>query len=229
VLPRRSGRTRPPRKPSLKKAHQPKKAAGKPQADRSNKKAEVIALMKRAKGATLAEIMAATKCQAHTIRCLRLSILYSSYTATETLGLAQVLARPKLQSLFPANAAFCGQVVIGAPRIRNLSQVSYIEFVIATLLAVVASFAQGSIGFYTSGLEWSGNCKDFGAWHSFNTPAAPTLVPEKIELWLSGDPTRNCASYGECKYEVNNTAGVVTAFWRTQGLKAPTFQRRTRG
>jgi len=40
--------------------------AGKQQkADRSNKKAEVIAMMKRPKGATLAEIMAATKWQAH--------------------------------------------------------------------------------------------------------------------------------------------------------------------
>ena len=34
-----------------------KKAAGKPKADRANKKAEVIAMMKRAKGATLPEIM----------------------------------------------------------------------------------------------------------------------------------------------------------------------------
>ena len=45
-----------------------KKAAGKPKADRANKKAEVIALMKRAKGATLAEIMAAMEWQAHTVR-----------------------------------------------------------------------------------------------------------------------------------------------------------------
>jgi hypothetical protein len=36
--------------------------------DRTNKKAEVIAMMKRKKGATLAEIMAATKWQAHTVR-----------------------------------------------------------------------------------------------------------------------------------------------------------------
>jgi len=43
-----------------KKARQPKKAAGKPPADRANKKAEVIAMMKRAKGATLPEIMKAT-------------------------------------------------------------------------------------------------------------------------------------------------------------------------
>jgi hypothetical protein len=35
---------------------------------RANKKAEVIALMKRAKGATLDEIMKATGCQPHTIR-----------------------------------------------------------------------------------------------------------------------------------------------------------------
>ena len=40
----------------------------KPKVGRSNKKAEVIALMKRAKGATLAEIMKATGWQAHTVR-----------------------------------------------------------------------------------------------------------------------------------------------------------------
>jgi uncharacterized protein DUF3489 len=37
-------------------------------ADRANKKAEVIAMMKRSKGATLAEIMAVTEWQAHTVR-----------------------------------------------------------------------------------------------------------------------------------------------------------------
>jgi hypothetical protein len=37
-------------------------------ADRSNKKAEVIAMMKRAKGVTLAEIMEATGWQKHTVR-----------------------------------------------------------------------------------------------------------------------------------------------------------------
>src|SRR5262249_38785870 len=36
--------------------------------ERSNKKAEVLARMKRAKGATLAEIMEATGWQAHTVR-----------------------------------------------------------------------------------------------------------------------------------------------------------------
>ena len=51
-----------------KNARRAKKAASKPKADRANKKAEVIAMMKRAKGATLAEIMAATKWQAHTVR-----------------------------------------------------------------------------------------------------------------------------------------------------------------
>ena len=44
------------------------KKPGKPKADGANKKAEVIAMMKRAKGATLAEIMAVTKWQAHTVR-----------------------------------------------------------------------------------------------------------------------------------------------------------------
>jgi hypothetical protein len=53
---------------SAKKAARAKKPAGKPKADRANKKAEVIAMMKRAKGATLAEIMAVTKWQAHTVR-----------------------------------------------------------------------------------------------------------------------------------------------------------------
>jgi hypothetical protein len=51
-----------------KKATQAKKATGKSKADRANKKAEVIALMKRAKGASLVEIMAVTKWQAHTVR-----------------------------------------------------------------------------------------------------------------------------------------------------------------
>jgi hypothetical protein len=50
------------------KAGRSKKPAGKPKAGRTNKKAEVIALMKRAKGATLAEIMRATGWQPHTVR-----------------------------------------------------------------------------------------------------------------------------------------------------------------
>ena len=51
-----------------KKARRPKKAVGKPKADRSNKKAEVIAMLKRAKGAGLAEVTTATGWQPHTVR-----------------------------------------------------------------------------------------------------------------------------------------------------------------
>jgi hypothetical protein len=51
-----------------KKAGRATKTASKAKAHRANKKAEVIALIKRAKGATLAEIMAATEWQAHTVR-----------------------------------------------------------------------------------------------------------------------------------------------------------------
>ena|SRR5258708_3742984 len=51
-----------------KKAARPGKPTSKPKTDRNNKKAEVIAIMKRAKGVTLAEIMAVTKWQAHTVR-----------------------------------------------------------------------------------------------------------------------------------------------------------------
>jgi hypothetical protein len=53
-------------KPAKKLA--PAKKAAKSNADRTNKKAEVIAMMKRAKGVTLAEIMEATGWQAHTVR-----------------------------------------------------------------------------------------------------------------------------------------------------------------
>lgn len=53
---------------ATKKAKRTKKAVSKPKGDRVDKKAGVIALMKRAKGATLAEIMAATGWQAHTVR-----------------------------------------------------------------------------------------------------------------------------------------------------------------
>jgi hypothetical protein len=51
-----------------KKAGRGKKPARKPTADGTNKKAEVIAMMKRAKGATLPEIMKATGWQPHTVR-----------------------------------------------------------------------------------------------------------------------------------------------------------------
>jgi len=53
---------------SAKKAGRAKKATSKPKADRTNKKAEVIAMMKRAKGAALPEIMKATGWQPHTVR-----------------------------------------------------------------------------------------------------------------------------------------------------------------
>jgi hypothetical protein len=58
------------RKPA-KKAKPAKDAAKKPAGkatERSNKRAEVIAMMKRAKGVTLAEVMKATGWQAHTVR-----------------------------------------------------------------------------------------------------------------------------------------------------------------
>jgi Protein of unknown function (DUF3489) len=51
-----------------KKVKDSKKTASKPAAERTNKKAEVIAMMKRAKGVTLAEIVAATGWQKHTVR-----------------------------------------------------------------------------------------------------------------------------------------------------------------
>jgi len=51
-----------------KKASRAKNIARKPAAERGNKKAEVIGLMKRAKGATLDEIVAATGWQKHTVR-----------------------------------------------------------------------------------------------------------------------------------------------------------------
>ena len=58
------------------KARDPKKGPKAPRGrapkgeteERTNKKAEVIAMMKRAKGATLAEIVAATNWQKHTVR-----------------------------------------------------------------------------------------------------------------------------------------------------------------
>jgi|SRR5208283_4960425 len=51
-----------------KEAKVAKKAAAQPVPAPSNKKAEVIAMMKRAKGATLPEIMEATGWQKHTVR-----------------------------------------------------------------------------------------------------------------------------------------------------------------
>ncbi len=62
-------------------ATKPAKAAKKtetPASERTNKRAEVLTLMKRAKGATLAEIMEATGWQAHTVRGF-VSILASKH------------------------------------------------------------------------------------------------------------------------------------------------------
>jgi len=61
------------RRKAVKKAKPSKKAAkakrqAKPKAERANKKTAVIAMMKRAKGASLAEIMKATGWQPHTVR-----------------------------------------------------------------------------------------------------------------------------------------------------------------
>jgi hypothetical protein len=61
---RKAGRKAKP----AKKAGGAKKPAAKAKEDRTNKKAEVIAMMKRAKGATLAEIMKVTDWQPHTVR-----------------------------------------------------------------------------------------------------------------------------------------------------------------
>jgi hypothetical protein len=53
---------------AAKKAGRAKNTAAKPKSDHTNKKAEVVAMMKRAKGATLPEIMKATGWQPHTVR-----------------------------------------------------------------------------------------------------------------------------------------------------------------
>ena len=62
-----------------KKGGQSKKAAAKPKADRTNKKAEVIAMMKRAKGATLPEIIAYASYCTHLTGCERFSINLASF------------------------------------------------------------------------------------------------------------------------------------------------------
>jgi hypothetical protein len=64
--PKREGKAK-KAKPA-KKMGRTKKPADKPKANRANKKAEVIAMMKRAKGATLPEIVKATDWQPHTVR-----------------------------------------------------------------------------------------------------------------------------------------------------------------
>ncbi len=84
----------------MKKVARARKQASKPRADRSNKKAAVIALMKRAKGATLSEIMAVTGWQAHTVRGF-VSILGSKCGEKIDRVLDHLhLRRPNLISLF---------------------------------------------------------------------------------------------------------------------------------
>jgi len=63
-----SVRTKTARKANRKKNVPKAKGKAKATRERSNKKAEVIVMMKRAKGATLAEIIAATGWQTHTVR-----------------------------------------------------------------------------------------------------------------------------------------------------------------
>ena len=48
-----------------------KKRSAKPKANGTNKRADVSAMMKRAKGATLPEVMKATAWQPHTVRSVR--------------------------------------------------------------------------------------------------------------------------------------------------------------
>jgi len=63
-----TGRKRAKKAKAAKKAKPAVTKSAKATAERSNKKAEVIAMMKRAKGATLAEIMKTTGWQPHTVR-----------------------------------------------------------------------------------------------------------------------------------------------------------------
>ena len=67
-VPQPKAKRAPGKKASAAMKPRAKKPVNKLKADRAHKKAEVIAMMKRAKGATLAEIMAATEWQAHTVR-----------------------------------------------------------------------------------------------------------------------------------------------------------------
>jgi hypothetical protein len=62
-----------------KKAGRAKKAAAKPKTDGTNKKADVIAMMKRAKGATLPEIIAYASYCTQLAGCERFSINQASF------------------------------------------------------------------------------------------------------------------------------------------------------
>jgi len=65
---KRAKSSKPAKKANARKSRHAAKKVEKPAAERSNKKAAVIAMMKRAKGATLAEIVEATGWQKHTVR-----------------------------------------------------------------------------------------------------------------------------------------------------------------
>lgn len=67
--PKRAGSSdKPAKSPKLARKRKAAKAADQPASGPINKKAEVIALMRRAKGATLAEVMLCTGWQKHTVR-----------------------------------------------------------------------------------------------------------------------------------------------------------------
>ena len=67
AAPTKGGRKAANRAKATRKAPAAKKLAGKA-LDRTNKKVEVSAMMKRAKGGTLAEIIETTGCQRHPVR-----------------------------------------------------------------------------------------------------------------------------------------------------------------
>ena len=81
-----------------KKASRAKKTVG-TKADRSNKKAEMIAQMKRTKSATFAEIMKATGWQPHTVRGV------FSGALKKKLGLAVAAAKEERGRVYRITAA----------------------------------------------------------------------------------------------------------------------------
>ncbi|MGD0300069.1 MAG: DUF3489 domain-containing protein [Bryobacteraceae bacterium] len=87
----RNRSVRPPRKPRpAKKAGPAKNQAKKRKADRANKKAESIALMKRSKGVTLAKIIAAVNWHAHALRGFVSDHVLAVFERTSVLGLYSV-------------------------------------------------------------------------------------------------------------------------------------------
>ena len=64
----KKGKRKPAKKAKSAKKPAQTKTTSRSKGDRANKKAEVIAMMKRAKGATLAEMMETTGWQPHTVR-----------------------------------------------------------------------------------------------------------------------------------------------------------------